>query len=121
MRKNHAAYYCELLKDIPGIVTPYTKENRTHVFQTFAVRVANRDKICERMKEKGVGVLIHYPIPIHLQEAYADLGGKKGDFLVSEKMADEVLSLPIFPHMSKQQIEYVCASLKELCLNEQKV
>ena len=121
MRNAHAAYYCELLKDVPGIGIPTVKEDRTHVFQTFAVRVPDRDEILEGMKNKGVGVLIHYPIPIHLQDAYADLGQKKGDFPVSEQVADEILSLPMFPHMNKDQIEYVCASLKEVCASNPKV
>jgi dTDP-4-amino-4,6-dideoxygalactose transaminase len=120
MRGAQAAYYCQLLKDIPGVVMPTVKKSRTHVFQTFAVRVLNRDAICEGMKKKGVSVLIHYPIPIHLQEAYADLGYQKGDFPVSEKIADEILSLPMFPHISKEQIDYVCASLKELCAERQR-
>jgi dTDP-4-amino-4,6-dideoxygalactose transaminase len=120
MRGAQAAYYCRLLKDIPGVVVPTVKKGRTHVFQTFAVRVLNRDAICEGMKKKGVSVLIHYPIPIHLQEAYADLGYQKGDFPVSEKIADEILSLPMFPHISKEQIDYVCASLKELCAERQR-
>ncbi|OGX37553.1 MAG: hypothetical protein A3C36_04875 [Omnitrophica WOR_2 bacterium RIFCSPHIGHO2_02_FULL_52_10] len=114
MRGAHAAYYNRLLKDVPGIQTPVTKEGRTHVFQTYAVRVADRDRVLEGMKAKGIGVLIHYPIPLHLQEAYADAGGKPGDFPVAEQVANEVLSLPMFPHMNKGQIEYVCASLKEL-------
>lgn len=121
MRSQQAAYYCQQLKNVPGVIVPTTKENRTHVFQTFAVRVCDRNAICDAMKEKGVSVLIHYPIPIHLQEAYADLGYKKGDFPVSEKIADEILSLPIFPHISKEQIDHVCASLKELCTERQKV
>ncbi|MCK5259748.1 MAG: DegT/DnrJ/EryC1/StrS family aminotransferase [Candidatus Omnitrophica bacterium] len=121
MRNGHAAYYCELLKEASGITAPVIKEGRTHVFQTFAVRVSDRGTVLDGMKAKGIGVLIHYPIPIHLQEAYADLGYKKGDFPVSEKVADEILSLPMFPHMNKNQIEYVCASLKEVCAQNQKV
>lgn len=113
MRNTHASHYCGLLKEVPGITIPAVKENRTHVFQTFAVRLSSRDRVCGEMKKKGVGVLIHYPIPVHLQEAYADLGHKKGDFPVSERVAGEILSLPMFPHMSKEQIEYVCAALKE--------
>jgi len=121
MRNVHANHYCQLLREIPGITIPLVTENRTHVFQTFAVRVPNRDKICEAMKKRGVSVLIHYPIPIHLQQAYSDLGYQKGDFPVSEKIAGEILSLPMFPHISKEQIEYVSTSLKELCIEEQKV
>ncbi len=115
MRGENAAYYCELLKDVDGIILPKIQDNRTHVFQTFAVRILeNRDQVCEKMQEKGVGVLIHYPIPLHLQEAYRDMGHKKGDFPVSEMFSDQVLSLPLFPHMSKEQIEYVAKSLKEI-------
>jgi dTDP-4-amino-4,6-dideoxygalactose transaminase len=114
MRMDNAAYYCKLLKGVEGVVTPETMGDRTHVFQTFAVRLTNRDKVCEEMKSKGIGVLIHYPIPIHLQDAYAELGYKRGDLPVSEKLADEVLSLPMFPHMTKAQVEYVCKTLKKI-------
>ena len=114
MRNDNAAYYCELLRDVEGVRCPIIKEDRTHVFQTFAVRIQDRDVVLDAMKQKGIGVLIHYPIPLHLQEAYADLGYKKGDFPVSEMLASEVLSLPMFPHMKKEQIEYVCSSLKDI-------
>lgn len=121
MRAENAAHYCDLLKGVDGVTIPTIRENRTHVFQTFAVRVPNRDKVVEDIKAKGVGALIHYPIPIHLQEAYADLGYKKGDFPISEKVAGEILSLPMFPHITKDQIEYASGSLKELCEQNQKV
>lgn len=121
MRNDVAAHYGKLLKDTEGVVTPILKKDRTHVYQTYAVRlpvrqagIPHRDKICDAMKTKGIGVLIHYPIPLHLQEAYADLGYEKGDFPVSEKIAEEILSLPMFPHMKKDQVEYVCDTLKEL-------
>ncbi len=114
MRNDNATYYCELLRDVEGVKCPIIKEDRTHVFQTFAVRLQDRDAVLDAMKEKGIGVLIHYPIPLHLQEAYADLGYKKGDFPVSEMLASEVLSLPMFPHMKKEQIEYVSSSLKDI-------
>jgi len=113
MRAKNAAYYTKLLQPLKGVVTPVTKELRTHVFQTFAVRVPNRDRLLEAMKAKGIGVLIHYPIPLHLQEAYAELGYKRGDFPVAEMVAGDVMSLPMFPHMSHEQIEAVAAALKE--------
>ncbi len=113
MRNDHACYYNELLGDGNGIKTPQIQDDRSHVFQTYAVRVKNRDKVVAAMKDKGIGVLIHYPIPLHLQEAYADLGHKSGDFPVSEKIAGEILSLPMFPHMQKEQVEYVCECLKQ--------
>ncbi len=114
MRREHAASYCTLLGKGNGIKTPVVKKDRSHVFQTFAVRLKDRDRICEALKEKGVGVLIHYPIPLHLQEAYAELGHKRGDFPVAERVANDILSLPMFPHLTPEQIEYVCESLREL-------
>ncbi|HLF17952.1 MAG TPA: DegT/DnrJ/EryC1/StrS family aminotransferase [Candidatus Omnitrophota bacterium] len=114
MRAEHAAYYRTLLKGIPHIKTFPPKEDRTHAYQTFAVRVMkNRDQVCQKFQDKGIGVLIHYPIPLHLQKAYADLKHKRGDFPVAEKLTDQVVSLPMFPHMTKQQIDEVCRSLKE--------
>lgn len=114
LRRDHARQYEKLLAGVSGIQTPVTKNDRTHVFQTYAVRLKNRDAIEAALKERGVGVLIHYPIPVHLQEAYAELGHKTGDFPVSEAVAGEVLSLPMFPHMTGEQIQTVCSHLKEL-------
>jgi dTDP-4-amino-4,6-dideoxygalactose transaminase len=113
MRAKNAAYYAQLLKPLKNVVVPVTKEDRTHVFQTYAILVPDRDKVVEAMKAQGVGVLIHYPIGLHLQEAYADLGYKKGDFPVAEKVACDVMSLPMFPHMTREQIEAVAAALKK--------
>ena len=114
MRNENAQTYNKLLKSVKGVIVPEIKSDRTHVFQTYAVRVKNRDKICESLQKKGIGVLIHYPIPLHLQEAYSELGYKKGDFPVAEKIANEVLSLPMYPHMKTEQVEYVVGALKEL-------
>jgi dTDP-4-amino-4,6-dideoxygalactose transaminase len=114
MRAKMAAVYQEELKGVKGIVTPSTQTDRTHVFQTYAIRIKNRDKVAEALKEKKIGVLIHYPIPLHLQEAYSELGHKRGDFPVAEEVASEILSLPMFPHITKEQIKYVCDSLKAL-------
>ncbi len=113
MRADNADYYRKVLKGVKGVVLPEVKNDRTHVYQTFAVRLKNRDQVSEAMKQKGVSVLIHYPIPLHLQEAYQELGYKKGDFPVAETLAQEVLSLPMFPHMTHQQIDYVCDVLKQ--------
>lgn len=117
MRAEHAAYYCKLLKGIDGVVTPVTKPDRSHVFQTFAIRIKNRDRVVEKLKEDGISALVHYPIPIHLQEAYQELNHKRGDFPVSEAVADDILSLPMFPHMTKEQIEHVCDSIKKIVKN----
>ena len=113
MRAQSAAYYGKLLGGIKGIKTPVIKDDRTHVFQTFAIRAKNREKLMEYLKQKNISSLIHYPIPLHLQEAYEELNHKKGDFPVSEAVADDILSLPMYPHMKKEEIEYVCSALKE--------
>jgi len=114
MRNEVANYYNDLLKDVKGVKTPTLLDDRTHVYQTYAIRVKNRDKVAEKMKEKGISVLIHYPIPLHLQEAYKELKYKKGDFPVAEKISNEILSLPMYPHMRPQQTEYVCEALKSI-------
>jgi len=113
MRAKNAAAYDKLLTPLKKVAIPIIKQDRTHVFQTYAVLVPHRDKVVEAMKAQGVGVLIHYPIGLHLQEAYAELGYKKGDFPTAEKVADEVMSLPMFPHMTKEQIEAVVAALEK--------
>ena len=113
MRAKNAAIYAQLLKPLKGVVAPITREDRTHVFQTYAILVPNRDKVVESMKAQGIGVLIHYPISLHLQGAYAELGHKKGDFPVAERVSHEVMSLPMFPHMTREQIETVAAALKK--------
>ncbi len=112
-RADNAAHYCSLLNETPEIRTPVVGDDRTHVYQTFAVRIPNRDRAVEKLRSEGIGALIHYPIPLHLQEAYQDMGHKAGDFPVSERLAREVLSLPMYPHMEKTQIESVCSALKK--------
>ncbi|MBF0619987.1 MAG: DegT/DnrJ/EryC1/StrS family aminotransferase, partial [Candidatus Omnitrophica bacterium] len=97
MRKKLAAVYAEELKGA-GVIVPRLAADREHVYQTYAIRVKNRDKVMNGLKAKSITSLIHYPIAIHLQEAYADAGNKKGDFPISEKICDEILSLPMFPH-----------------------
>lgn len=96
-----------------GVVIPVVCPDREHVYQTYAVRVKDRARVMDKLKEKGVTSLIHYPIPVHMQEAYADAGFKKGDFPVAEKIADEILSLPMFPHMTEDQVVQVTSALKE--------
>lgn len=114
MRAKKAEEYRAALQGVKGVSTPAAKPDRFHVYQTYAVRLKNRDEVCEGLREKGVSVLIHYPIPLHLQEAYRELGHQRGDFPVSETVASEILSLPMFPHITKKQINYVCKNLKEL-------
>lgn len=97
------------LKEIknPLIQLPKIADNCTHVWHLFVVKTENRDKFQKYLEENGIGTVIHYPIPPHLSKAYEYLGYKKGDFPITEKYAEEVLSLPIFNEMKKEEIDYV--------------
>jgi len=112
MRKAVAGFYGRHLAGA-GLALPRTASDREHVYQTYAVRVKDRARVMDALKAKGITTLIHYPIPVHMQEAYADAGFKRGDFPVSEEVADEILSLPMFPHMTEAQVIEVASALKE--------
>lgn len=111
-RREIARRYTELLKDLP-IILPNEKPGREHVYHLFVIRAENRDKLAEFLKNKNIDTGLHYPIPIHLQKSYAGLGYKEGDFPAAEKYAKEILSLPMFPGMTNEEVEYVCSSIKE--------
>lgn len=111
-RQKNASYYNELLKDSP-VITPKVLPFNEHVYNQYTIRTKNRDKLQEYLKEKGVASAIHYPIPLHLQEAYFYLGYKKGAFAVSEKAAQEILSLPNYPELGERRIKEVAANIKE--------
>jgi dTDP-4-amino-4,6-dideoxygalactose transaminase len=113
-RRSHAERYRQLLADVPGLVLPREAAYARHVYHVFAVRVSNRDSVLSRLSERGVGCGVHYPVPLHLQEAYRSLGYKRGDFPVSEHCADEFLSLPMFPELTESQIEYTATVLREV-------
>jgi len=95
-----------------GIITPFVEEFNFHVYNQYTIRVKNREKLARHLKELGIDVAIHYPTPLHLQPAFSYLGYKAGDFKQSEQAAKEVLSLPIYPELTDEQIEKViCAVL----------
>jgi len=111
------ATYDELLADESRVIRPKTGKHNTHVFHIYAVRVKNRDEVLQRMAARGVNCAIHYPVPIHLQKAYAFLGHGPGSFPVSEQCSQEFLSLPMYPELQPDQINFVVKTLKE-CLSE---
>jgi dTDP-4-amino-4,6-dideoxygalactose transaminase len=114
-RRAHARLYDELLADEPRVIRPAVGENQLHVYHIYAVRVQDRDGVLERMAERGVNCAVHYPVPIHLQRAYGFLGLRPGSFPVAERCAHELLSLPMYPELSPEQIRFVVETLKE-CL-----
>lgn len=113
-RQNHAAHYDRALAGIEEIITPTQAAYGQSVYHIYALRVRERDEVMRRLGEKGVGTGIHYPVPIHLQEAYKSLGYKKGSFPIAERCANEFVSLPMFPELTPAQVEYVAQSVKEV-------
>jgi dTDP-4-amino-4,6-dideoxygalactose transaminase len=113
-RRRAAAQYRELLTGTPGLTLPIEATYGSHVYHVFAVRVQDRDTLIQRLAERGISTGIHYPVPVHLQNAYASLGHKRGDFPISEMCADSFLSVPMFPELTEQQVEQVASHLKTL-------
>lgn len=107
-----AAYYREQLSQT-NLVLPVVPEWAEAVFHLFVVRSVNRDELRSRLEEAGIHTLIHYPVPPHLQAAYSNLGFAKGAFPISEKIHEEVLSLPIGPHLSESQAKAVVDAVRE--------
>ena len=111
-RQCHAHSYREHLKGIEEVILPTEAEYAAHVYHLFAVRVANRDDVIKALAECGVACGIHYPVPVHLQEAYQSLGHGRGSFPVTEACAHEFLSLPMFPELTPEQIAFVAQQLR---------
>ncbi len=103
-RNKNALTYRKLIK---SVILPKEDKNGLHVYNQFTIKAKNRDEIKEKLAEKKIGSMIYYPISLHLQEAHANLGYKKGDLPVTEQVQNEVLSLPIFPELTRQELEKV--------------
>ena len=110
-RRSRAAAYRRLLHDLP-VRVPTEAPGARHVYHVFAIRVSDRDTLRADLTGAGVQTGVHYPIPVHLQPAYRDLGYSQGDFPISEGAASEVLSLPIFPEMTDAQVEEVAGVVR---------
>jgi dTDP-4-amino-4,6-dideoxygalactose transaminase len=113
-RRRNAAIYDRLLQPL-GLPRPPQAAGRRHVYHVYAVLVPERDAVRAALQQAGVATGVHYPIPVHLQPAYADLGYRAGDFAVAERVAGQTLSLPMFPELSEAQIGEVVACLGEAC------
>lgn len=112
-RRRIAEIYSNELANTGDIVCPGTYKEAEHVFHVYVVRTNKRDELQSYLASKNIGTLIHYPIPPYLQKAYKDLGYQKGDFPIAELFANTMLSLPIFPGMKNEEIEYVVNTIKE--------
>lgn len=112
LRYEVANQYNALLKDMQEIIVPVVADNCTHVYHLYVVRTAKRDILQQYLAAQGIGTMIHYPVPPHLQKAYKHLGYKRGDFPIAEEIAGTCLSLPMYPGIKKEEIEFVCDSIK---------
>jgi dTDP-4-amino-4,6-dideoxygalactose transaminase len=119
-RAQNAAYYEKLFAEaelLEQVDLPFTLSGNLHVFNQFTIRAQKRDQLMAHLKEQEIGHKVYYPVPLHLQECYQPLGYKKGDLPVSEQLASEVISLPIYPELSHSQMEMVVGTIKEFYEN----
>ncbi|MBS9778880.1 MAG: DegT/DnrJ/EryC1/StrS family aminotransferase [Campylobacteraceae bacterium] len=110
LRQEVARKYDEALKD-KDIVLPFVSKNATSTYAQYSIRVKNRDKVQEKLKSLGIPTAVHYPIPLHLQECFRYLGYKKGDFPISEMVSKEILSLPMNPYLTDEEINFIAENL----------
>jgi dTDP-4-amino-4,6-dideoxygalactose transaminase len=111
-RRKAAKMYNELLRGVKGVILPQEFEDRKHVYHLYVVRHARRDKMREFLATSGIGTGIHYPIPVHLQKSYLHLKYRRGSFPQTEAAAHQMLSLPMFPEITDNEIEYVCQTVR---------
>lgn len=113
-RRAAAEWYRERLCNMDRVGLPTVPEGKNHVFHLFVIQIPDRDSVQREMTSRGIGVGLHYPIPLHLQEAYRGLGLKRGDFPKAEAAAASILSLPMFPHITESQVDEVCQALRDI-------
>jgi len=111
IRRKNAKLYNKLLKTT-NVIRPIERRDCKHVYYLYVIRSSQRDKLQEWLKSKKIETMIHYPIPIHLQDAYKDLGYRRGDFPITEKCVDEILSLPMFPELKSDQIKEIAIRIR---------
>jgi len=115
-RRRNASLYNEGLKALPAICTPAEMPYAKHVYHLYVIRSPRRQELKKHLEKKGISTGLHYPVPLHLQKAFHTLGYEEGDFPVTEKTAGEILSLPMYPELTEDQIQYVCDAIKEFFL-----
>lgn len=112
-RRANAAFYNAELAGIKGIQTPFIDPKAVSIYNQYTLICENRDGLLKHLQDNGIGCAVYYPLPLHLQECFSDLGYKAGDLPVAEQMAQHVLSIPIYPELTDEQKLYVCAKIKE--------
>ncbi len=112
-RQKIAAKYTAAFKGIPGLTVPATKPYSNHVYHQYTLLSKNRDALLKLLKEKGIGSAVHYPIPLHLQQALAYLKEGPGSYPVSEKIAQEIFSIPVYPELTEEEVDYIIENVLE--------
>jgi dTDP-4-amino-4,6-dideoxygalactose transaminase len=113
-RRQVAQWYQERLTENEKIILPRVPAGRQHIYHLYVVRIPERDRVYKGLGIEGVNCGLHYPIPLHLQTAYRDLGYSRGDLPVTEAIADSIISLPMYPHLTEEMVNFVCSTLKSL-------
>jgi dTDP-4-amino-4,6-dideoxygalactose transaminase len=111
-RQRLAKIYDEHLAGIEGLTLPQNADNCTSVYHIYQIRTEKRDDLQKYLTEQGIGTVIHYPVPPHLQKAYKELNYQKGDFPIAEKIANETLSIPLYPGMTEEQQTFIVEKIK---------
>jgi dTDP-4-amino-4,6-dideoxygalactose transaminase len=111
-RREHAAYYTQALRGVAGVTTPVVDPANEHIFHQYTLRAERRDDLQAHLKKEGIGHAVYYPIPLHRQPCFADLGYKDGSLPHSERAAREVLSLPIYPELTRAQLDRVVDAIR---------
>ncbi len=108
-----AGMYDQLLQGIPQVLSPRVQASNRHVYHLYVIQAEQRDVLLEHLHTNGIEAGIHYPIPLHLQPPYHHLGYEKGTFPVAERVADNILSLPLYPELNPAQVEFIVNSIRE--------
>jgi dTDP-4-amino-4,6-dideoxygalactose transaminase len=116
-RRALARTYDSLLKDVPDVITPPAVAGHGHVYHLYVVRVGERDALRKHLKEHGISTGVHYPVALPNLEAYAYLGHRKEDFAIASKYQDEILSLPLYPELTLEMVEYVVEKVRQFYRN----
>ena len=116
LRRNHAEYLNQGLRGIKGIILPLENEKSKHVYQMYTIKIhgMDRNKIVMELRKRGIEANVHFDPPVHLQPYYIKLGYKEGDFPITEKVSKSIITLPMYPGLKKEQLDYMIKTIKEL-------
>src|SRR5207247_881445 len=111
-RRRNAALYAELLADVEPVRIPRVDDANLHTYNQYTIRAERRDDLRERLVSLGIGTGVYYPAPLHLQPCFKSLGHAPGDFPVSERLCEEVLSLPVYPELGPERVRIVADAIR---------